>query len=405
MMGRMSIKELLHLRSLRRSAKALLQHGRVAWNLRCDMLDEGERRKLRASLDALGRLRRTRDSAALEGAIREAEAAVSAAMPPRPLPAMRELVETLVVALGVAMTFRAYFYQPFKIPTGSMQPTLFGHHSEFCETPTFFDRMPFKPFKWLVTGKWYCEVVAPATGSVSLSVDREKAPGYVFVQVAGAKFRLPQDAADRGEIQIPEHPDLGLADAGGAGTFRLRGIAKRGDRLWSGYSIAGDHVFVNRMRWYFCPPRRGEIVVFSTDGKEHLPAGQFYIKRLAGLPGETVSFDAPYLVIDGKRVEEPASIRRVEQRGEAETPGYRYPGYRYAPQREFMSAGTGRWAIAPLGATGDVLKLGSDEFLPLGDNQPNSYDARYWGPIDRRRLVGTGACVYWPVSVRWGSVE
>ena len=406
MMRRMSFKEFWHLRSLRRSAKALLQHGKSVWNMRRDLLAEGERAELRASLDTLAKARRTRDAAALEEAIEEAGAAISGAAPARPLPALRETVETLVVALGCAMTFRAFFYQPFKIPTGSMQPTLFGHHSEYCETPTLFDKMPFKPLKWLVTGKWYCEVVAPATGTVSLGVDRDRAPGYIFVKVAGSSFRIPQDAYERGEIRVPDHPDFGLADAGGVMSHESRSrVARRGDRLWSGYSIAGDHVFVNRMRWYFFPPRRGEIVVFSTDGKEHLQGGQFYIKRLAGLPGETISFDAPYLVVDGQRVTEPAAVRRVEECGEAETPGYRYPGYRYAPQREFISAGTGRPAIAPLGAPGAELPLGPDDFLPLGDNQPNSYDARYWGPVDRRHLIGTGACVYWPLSVRWGSVE
>ena len=401
----MSLLDFFRFRSLRRSAKATLQHGRAVWNLRRDVLSPSQADALSSALDRLADARRHRDYAVLERVLNEAGEAVSAAAPARPLASLRELVETLVVAFGVAMTFRAYFYQPFKIPTGSMQPTLFGHHSEYCEAPTFFDKMPFKPFKWLLTGKWYCEVVAPATGTVSFAVDRDKAPGYIFVQVAGERFRIPQDAAERGEIRIPEHPDFGLADAGGVMAFNTRGIARRGDRLWSGYSIAGDHVFVNRMRWYFRPPRRGEIVVFSTDGKEHLQPGQFYIKRLAGLPGETISFLPPYLVVDGQPVEEPAAIQRVEACGEAETPGYRYPGYRYAPQREFTSAATGRMAIAPLGASGDTLALGPDDFLPLGDNQPNSYDARYWGPIDRRHLVGTGACVYWPISVRWGQVE
>ena len=404
-MRRMSFLDYFRHRSLRKGAKAALQHGRGVWNMRRDILPKDQADALTDSLRRVADARRHRDYDALEKAVEAADAAIAAAAPPRPLAGLRELVETLVVAFGCAMTFRAFFYQPFKIPTGSMQPTLFGHHSEYCETPTFFDKMPFKPLKWLLTGKWYCEVIAPATGTVSLGVDRDKAPGYVFVKVAGASFRIPQDAAERGEIRVPDHPDFGLADAGGVMMHDTRNIAKRGDRLWSGYSIAGDHVFVNRMRWYFCPPRRGEIVVFSTDGKEHLQPGQFYIKRLAGLPGETISFEAPYLVADGHRVTEPASIRRVENSGEAETPGYRYPGYRYAPQREFMSAGTGRLAIAPLGAPGDTLTLGPDDFLPLGDNTPNSYDARYWGPVARRHLVGTGACVYWPISIRWGHVE
>ncbi len=40
----------------------------------------------------------------------------------------REWLDTFVVAISVAMAFRAYFYEPFKIPTGSMQETLWGYH-------------------------------------------------------------------------------------------------------------------------------------------------------------------------------------------------------------------------------------------------------------------------------------
>src|ERR1039458_9868329 len=49
---------------------------------------------------------------------------------PYPSPAWRENVEVLLVALAVAMGIRTFFLQPFKIPTGSMQPTLFGVTSE-----------------------------------------------------------------------------------------------------------------------------------------------------------------------------------------------------------------------------------------------------------------------------------
>lgn len=404
-MGRMNLQAFLRLRALRRRAKAALSHGRTTWSLRRDLLPEGEGTAFLGALETLARERRGSDPARLGAALEAAEAAIASAAPARPLPGARELVETLVVALGVAMTFRAFFFQPFKIPTGSMQPTLFGHHSEACDAPTVFDRMPWKPLKWLVTGKWYVEAVAPDSGPLIVYTDRNRAPGYVYLGVSGATYRIPQDAFDRGEVRIPEHAAFGMADAGGGRILHARGRASRGDRLWSGYSIAGDHVFVNRMKWYFRPPRRGEIVVFSTDGNPHLPPEQFYIKRLAGLPGESVSFDPPYLVIDGVRVTEPATIRRVEDRGPAETPGHSYPGYGYASAPIFRSAGTGRDARAPLGASGDILRLGPDAYLPLGDNTVNSYDGRYWGPVGRRRLLGSASCVYWPISVRWGGVE
>ena len=52
--------------------------------------------------------------------------------PPKDWAAGREWLDILVVSISVAMAFRAYFYEPFNIPTGSMQPTLYGNHSIAC---------------------------------------------------------------------------------------------------------------------------------------------------------------------------------------------------------------------------------------------------------------------------------
>ena len=56
----------------------------------------------------------------------------------------REWLDTLVVAISVAMAFRAYFYEPFNIPTGSMQPTLYGNHYEPCDNPGVMQKTPLK---------------------------------------------------------------------------------------------------------------------------------------------------------------------------------------------------------------------------------------------------------------------
>ncbi len=404
-MSRMTFKQFFHLRSLRKQLRAAQTRMRVVWNMRRDVLSPDEATDFRAAADTLTSLRRSRDADAIESALAEADSAVLAAAPPRPLPGLRELVETLVVAFGVAMTFRAYFFQPFKIPTGSMQPTLFGHHSEFCDTPAWYDAMPFKPFAWLVTGRWYTEVVAPASGSLAVYTDRNRAPGYIFVNAAGQDFRIPQDAYERHELTIASFPDAGMADAGGGRTIVTRGMVRAGDRIWSGYSIAGDHVFVNRFKWYFRPPRRGEIVVFSTDGNPHLAQGEFYIKRLTGLPGEEITIDPPFLVADGQRVTEPDPILRVAERRPAATPGYTYLGYAFVGSPVFGSLGTGRPAKPLLGLEGDTARLGPDEYLPMGDNTANSYDGRFWGPVKATRLIGNASCVYWPISRRWGNVD
>ena len=397
--------DFFRLRSLRKRARSARDHVKLLLVQNRDILPEGDAASLRETIDSLARAARSRDVDEIQRALDEADAACSAAVPPKPLPALRELVETLVVAFGVAMAFRAYFFQPFKIPTGSMQPTLFGHHSEYCDKPAWYDEMPFKPFAWLVTGRWYMEVVAPSSGRVEVYVDRARAPGYVFLRVAGQDFRIPQDAYDRGEVQMERLPTAGMADAGGGRRIVTTGTVRTGTRLWSGYSIAGDHVFVNRMKWYFRPPRRGEVMVFGTDGNLLLPQGEFYIKRLCGLPGETVSFDPPFLTVDGKRVTEPDPILRVAEKRPAGTPGYDYLGYRFAGRGLFGSAVDGSPHETLLGDTGDSIRLGQDEYLPFGDNTVNSYDGRYWGAVKRNRLVGNGSCVYWPFSPRWGRVE
>ena len=77
--------------------------------------------------------------------------------PPKSWAAGREWLDILVVSISVAMAFRAYFYEPFNIPTGSMQPTLYGNHSVACapEDADFFDRTPLKWLKWIATGSMY----------------------------------------------------------------------------------------------------------------------------------------------------------------------------------------------------------------------------------------------------------
>lgn len=403
-------------RRLRKHAKELLHHCVAVRHMRRDLLPADTLARLSASIDGLMAARRQgRDPAALEASVRAAEDAAVAAHPPRPMPQLRELTETLVVAFGVAMAFRAYFFQPFKIPTGSMQPTLYGHHSvgrtaeDQPISPTWLDHMPFKPFKWLVTGAWYTAVTAKESGLVQLHVDRAGAPGYVFVSVHGRTSRVPQDALDRGELSIRNFRQVreaGMADAGGKRVEIIaRGEALAGDTIWSGYKTFGDHVFVNRMKWYFFPPRRGQIVVFATDGIPDLSSGEHYIKRLVGLPNETIGIEAPFLTVDGTKVEYPETILRVAQRRAAWEGGPHYLGYALTGHDRFMSQVRRMPVRCPLGLEGDTLALGPDEFLPMGDNTGNSFDGRYWGPVPRRRLVGPASCVYWPWSPRWGLVD
>ena len=405
-----------------------------------DVLPPDARGALASAVAGLREARRTvRDAAGASAAVEKARALAKAAedaLPARRVPAaFREAVETVVVAFGVALAVRAYFFQPFKIPTGSMQPTLYGIHAEDADGPGLFDTaVPLKILKWAATGRWYRDAVAHRDGTLAVWSDHVGAPGYVIASLAGETYKIPQDAMERHENGLLRFADLRPDDPNASRPGTLRGTVRKGDRVWRGYVVSGDQVFVNRFLWYLRPPKRDEIVVFSTSASEfsggsgdrregapgkrtlHVPffgfdlavdetpipglaPGMFYIKRLVGLPGERVSVDPPRLVVDGKPVSGFRGIDRETSRG-ASRSGPSYAGYHATGDAEL---GRNRNPAWPMGGPGDEIAVG-DAYLPMGDNTCNSFDGRYWGPVPRPQMLGPASCVYWPLSVRWGRV-
>ena len=176
----------------------------------------------------------------------------------------REWLDTLVVAISVAMAFRAYFYEPFKIPTGSMQETLWGYHTSAGTEKTAWDAFPLSVLKWAWSGERVVDWKAPATGMVRCA-GRNDGFATVSVGVSPKTFSLPTDAC-----------------AALHGTF-----VREGETLWKGAITTGDFIFVNRWKWNFLKPKNGEVMIFATTGIPHLPQGTHYIKRLKARPGET----------------------------------------------------------------------------------------------------------------------
>ena len=182
----------------------------------------------------------------------------------------KEWLDTLVVAISVAMAFRAYFYEPFNIPTGSMQETLWGYHTCAGEEKGKWDSFPLSTLKWLFTGDKVVDYKAPASGMVRIMDRRD---GFCDVQVGTdpTSFKLPTDACRE-----------------------LKGrYFKAGETIWKGTISSGDFIFVNRWLWNFRRPRNDEIVIFSTTGIKELPQGTHYIKRLKARPGETYRLEHP----------------------------------------------------------------------------------------------------------------
>lgn len=346
-----------------------LKHARHCRHLREDLASPEALGQLDDSVACLHQALDARDVALIEKQVGRVHAAVLALMPPKPFAGLRENLEVLVVAIAVAMAFRCYFLQPFKIPTGSMQPTLYGIHYTPQAERGIFDLGPLRVAKWLVSGEWYTEFKAQSAGVVR-GPYTGRGDGMKYYDIGGLVHAVP--------------PNLPLAVKPGEEVVT-------GQLIATGNKVSGDHLFVNRVKWNFLKPQRGEVMVFRTDGLPipRLTERTHYIKRMCGMPNETVSIREPNLVVNGQPVRTPDAIRRIADRA----PGY--AGY---------CVGEGPDALV-LRSAEDSIILGPGQYLPLGDNTRNSLDGRYWGSVPQENLVGPAMIVYWPFSERWGWIR
>jgi signal peptidase I len=125
-----------------------------------------------------------------------------------------------------------------------------------------------------------------------------------------------------------------------------------------------DRVLANRFIYHFVDPDRGDIVVFNTPeaAKKNCGAGGTFVKRIVGLPGETLEVRRGTVYIDGVRLNEPYVENDRRDVGSSEPP-YRIP---------------------------------DDQYFVMGDNRTQSCDSTVWGALPRSKLIGKVFAVYWP---------
>lgn len=353
-------------RKLRKELKGYLHAARHARHMREDIADP---KLLEALLEAEDHLREIRNTGQgdVEKAVERLSVAADKVYPTENTSGIRENVEVVIVALAAAMAIRAFFFQPFKIPTGSMQPTLNGITTEAQAEAGFLDHQPLKFVKWLATGTSYKEYRAKTTGTLSRSPyqDRDK----IFIEIAGVPHPIPNYM--RNQIQLKEH-------------------YSKGDVICSATTIAGDHILVNKMKYNFMKPERGDISVFDTRSITHsqVRADTFYIKRMVGLPNEKIQIQNRRLVADGQVVSDPPIFEKI-----ATDPIY--------------SGGHNVTAGSQLVDADSFIQLGDEAYLMMGDNtQPGmSLDGRYFGGVPRDDFQGPAFFVYWPFRSHWGIVR
>ena len=118
----------------------------------------------------------------------------------------------------------------------------------------------------------------------------------------------------------------------------------------------GEFVVINRLAYRWADPERGEIIVF----RYPLDPERRFIKRIIGLPGDTVNVLQGTVFVNGKPLEEP---------------------YINAPPLY-----DGEWVVE------------NGRFFVLGDNRNNSSDSQNWGSLDTEDIIGRAVIVYWPLN-------
>jgi signal peptidase I len=324
---------------------------------------------------------------------------------PYPNAEWRENIEVFLVAIVVAMAIRTFFLQPFKIPTGSMEPTLFGIETADLREDANFKMPGALDRFWHVIfyGEIYHDIVATADGEVTRMAPIQPVFGVINKQTFWVRY-----AGQDGEVPFTVWcgPD-GRTDRFGHNTGLDQSLFttpfRKGDPILRFKETTGDHLFVDRVTYNFHRPRRGDIIVFKTQGIQGLrDQDQFYIKRLVGLPGETISIgDDQHARINGRRLD-------------ASTPHFEnvYGFNPAAPQREGKFGQWNGHLLQPrpdslLRSTNDSLTVDPGHYVVFGDNTMNSLDSRYWGELPEGNVIGKSFFVYWPFSARfgWNSID
>jgi signal peptidase I len=128
-------------------------------------------------------------------------------------------------------------------------------------------------------------------------------------------------------------------------------------------SGSSDRILANRFIYRFRAPKRGEIVVFHAPERTSTACAEsgIFVKRIVGLPGETISERDGAVYVDGRRLNEP---------------------YIVLAERDIRTA---TWPTIPAGS-----------YFMMGDNRRNSCDSRDWGTVPRSSLIGPVFLTYWP---------
>jgi signal peptidase I len=417
----------------RRLAADWLELADKVFNYRRDVLPAGDLAALQAAAGDVRRMVREKaDTARLKLGIDGLEAVLRRTGGSHyPKSGLVENVEFFIVAAIVILGLRAFYVQPFKIPTNSMWPSYYGMTGQVYATRGEEPSAPRRAFDLAAVGASARRVDAPVDGEVMLPLgggrgvvayQEEAGRSWLVLPARLRHYRIfvgerpvdvrvpldfdmdwvlrdtffPGDTRSLGEIVNAKRESGELVAAqvntpsGVQRAYFLRTgkMLKAGDRVVSFDILTGDQLFVDRMSYHFVRPQVGQGFVFRTDNLESRymvdaagkPVESYYIKRLVGVPGDTLRIADYTLYRNGEPITASPAFDKNARRAD------RYVGYR--PEGLFKD--------------GAEVVIAPGQYLPLGDNSANSLDGRYWGTVAAADVVGRPLFIYYPFTNRWG---
>lgn len=144
--------------------------------------------------------------------------------------------------------------------------------------------------------------------------------------------------------------------------FLVRPFQVNGSSMFPTF-VNGEYVFTNLLTQRFGALKRGDVIVFKAPPSQD----KDYIKRIIGLPGDTIRLQDGLVYVNGKKLDESAYLSssvRTDPRGFAHE--------------------------------GDNIKVSAKSYFVMGDNRLYSSDSRDWGLVTFDKVIGKSAFVYWP---------